>query len=604
MPQTETRTPTTPSTSSSNTEKSGNTTPNPTGANIWAADRRFPLNPVIPNIREWPIHKLTHDANAFRSQLIESVREKFTGKPSEELREILEKTVYLEKIRLTRKPWSVDPPNEKAYWASMAKRLTPVDEESVDEQGMLTEITTGYAREIQGSFRIAPYKFAEQVLPFTFNRLLNATGSKNFNRIFGNRLGIHDRVKLVGEIDTWRDRVRKDDILIAVPTHFSNLDAILLGYSLNAIGLPAFIYGAGLNLFSAKILAWFMNRLGAYKVDRRKKNQIYLETLKGYSAQAMLRGCHSLFFPGGTRSRSGSIESRLKYGLLGTAVEAQRKLIEEANGGPYKRLVICPIVMSYHFVLEAPVLIKDHLQQVGRERFYVEQDRFSTSTKIARFLFKFFTKGSDIFVHFGAPMDVLGNRIDEEGRSVDDRGNPISLRAYFQRQGELQEDEQRDFEYTRRLGDRVLDSYYKQNIVLSSHVVAFAAHRLLEKRYPQLDLYQRLRLPEEDRVFSLREISAGVERLVSAIKEMRAAGKLNAEPVLDSSIAEIIKHGIKNLGIYHDKRALRFSTRKELRRNRRNGKGKGLEQEVHSEDLSLLYFYHNRLEGYGLEQYV
>jgi glycerol-3-phosphate O-acyltransferase len=285
-------------------------------------------------------------------------------------------------------------------------------------------------------------------------------------------------------------------------------------------------------------------------------------------------------------------------------VEAQRKLIEEANGGPYKRLVFCPIVMSYHFVLEAPVLIKDHLKQVGRERFYVEQDRFSTSTKIARFLFKFFTKGSDIFVHFGAPMDVLGNRIDEEGRSVDDRGNPISLRAYFQRQGELQEDEQRDFEYTRRLADRVLDSYYKQNIVLSSHVVAFAAHRLLEKRYPQLDLYQRLRLPEEDRVFSLREITEGVERLVSAIKEMRDAGKLNAEPVLDSSTAEIIKHGIKNLGIYHDKRALRFSTRKELRRNRRNGKGKGLEQEVHSEDLSLLYFYHNRLEGYGLEQYV
>jgi glycerol-3-phosphate O-acyltransferase len=34
------------------------------------------------------------------------------------------------------------------------------------------------------------------------------------------------------------------------------------------------------------------------------------------------RGYHSLFFPGGTRSRSGMVEKRLKLGLAGTGVEA------------------------------------------------------------------------------------------------------------------------------------------------------------------------------------------------------------------------------------------------------------------------------------------
>ena len=65
-----------------------------------------------------------------------------------------------------------------------------------------------------------------------------------------------------------------------VPTHFGNLDSILIGWVISALGLPAFIYGAGLNLFNIRIVAYFINSLGAYKVNRRKKNLLYLETLK------------------------------------------------------------------------------------------------------------------------------------------------------------------------------------------------------------------------------------------------------------------------------------------------------------------------------------
>ena len=109
-----------------------------------------------------------------------------------------------------------------------------------------------------------------------------------------------------------------------VPTHFSNLDSVLIAWVIYELGLPPFIYGAGLNLFNIGIFAYFMNSVGAYKVDRRKKNAVYLETLKTYSTLSIQKGCHSLFFPGGTRSRSGKIENVLKMGLLGTAIEAQR----------------------------------------------------------------------------------------------------------------------------------------------------------------------------------------------------------------------------------------------------------------------------------------
>ncbi len=72
-----------------------------------------------------------------------------------------------------------------------------------------------------------------------------------------------------------------------------------------------------------------MNSLGAYKVDRRKKNVPYLETLKFYSMLAVQKGAHSIFFPGGTRSSSGMMEKHLKLGLFSSTIEAQRNLYLE-----------------------------------------------------------------------------------------------------------------------------------------------------------------------------------------------------------------------------------------------------------------------------------
>ena len=51
--------------------------------------------------------------------------------------------------------------------------------------------------------------------------------------------------------------------------------------------------------------------IGVLKGSRHNQ-ALYLETLKMYSNLAIQRGAHSLFFPGGTRSRSGQIEIAVK----------------------------------------------------------------------------------------------------------------------------------------------------------------------------------------------------------------------------------------------------------------------------------------------------
>ena len=48
---------------------------------------------------------------------------------------------------------------------------------------------------------------------------------------------------------------------------------------------------------------------------------------------------------------------------------------------------------------------------------------------------------------------------------------------------------QRESEYLSILSDRIVDRFHKENIVLTSHLVAFAAFNILKNENASLDLY-------------------------------------------------------------------------------------------------------------------
>jgi glycerol-3-phosphate O-acyltransferase len=329
-----------------------------------------------------------------------------------------------------------------------------------------------------------------------------------------------------------------------------------------------------------------MGRLGAYKVDRRKKNAIYRATLDTYSTRAISHNVHSLFFPGGTRSRTGTIEKRLKLGLLGTAVEAQR--LNLLPGGSGKKVFVVPMVMSYHFVLEAKTLINQHLKRTGQDKYYILRDEFASYRKILMFVWKTFGKTSEITLNFGKPMDLFGNFVDNEGNSYDAAGKELNIREYFMSGGEMKEDKQRDEQYTRMLGDKIVERYHAENHVFSSHLVAFVAFEMLKKRYARFDLYALLRLPQDERTLAMKAYLEKLTTVLDRLREMRDQEKVMLAEHMEASAMDIIRHGIKNLGLYHDKRPLSFV--------------KG--GDLISENMNLLYYYHNRLEGYGLEKYI
>lgn len=549
--------------------------------------------PIVSRPRHWPVVQLSRNRKQFISEVVtESIEKiKILAKEKSSLVEEIETVLFREKLRIEKNPWRVDPPDEKAFWKNVRTRLLNIsdvsEEHDCDAENILRDIVTRYAEEIAGNFKPSHYRVAREVVKFGFARLLNAYGVKGWRGIWSTQLNLQDKIKVNGDVELLR-KVAKRGTLVMVPTHFSHLDSVLIGWIIYFLGLPPFIYGAGLNLFNIRIFSYFMNSLGAYKVDRRKKNLIYLETLKAYSNLALRKGCHSLFFPGGTRSRSGKIEEHLKLGLLGTTVEAQRSILENNPGDNFQKIFIVPVALNYHFVLEAPAMITDYLERKGQERFYVEKDEYTTSYKIIKFMIKFFTQRSNISASIGHPIDLFGNRVNSAGESIGKQGELIDIRDYFTFIDEISVDLQREAEYTRRLSQIIVDEFHRINEVFSSHLVAFTAFGLLKKEYQSLDLFHLLRLSEEDRIIPYNKFVASFKVLRKRLFELEKLGKVNISPHLKGPVDEVIEYGISNVGMYHARRPLK-----------QNEDGN-----ITSQDLTLLYYYRNRLSGYELEAYV
>jgi glycerol-3-phosphate O-acyltransferase len=550
--------------------------------------------PILDGIPDWPVYQLSKNRKEFIEEVSQEAfrQAKILRPTTKQLLDELEATVYREQQRMKRNRWRVDPKDEPQFWSGIKDQLLSLTNKSSEDadrkaDDLLYQIIHRYAGEIAGNFKPSSFRFAREMIKFWFGRLLNGARVKKFGAIFRREYTLRDKIHIVGKVKQLRKLAKKGTVVM-VPTHFSNLDSILIGWVIHSLGLPAFIYGAGLNLFNIKIFAYFMNSLGAYKVDRRKKNLPYLETLKAYSTLAIEKGAHSLFFPGGTRSRSGMIEKQLKLGLLGSTIEAQRNLyLRNPNKEDVRKIFIVPVTLNYHFVLEAPDLIDEYLSVKGQDRYLPETDKYG-SFQMIRFLFKFFTKGSNISVSIGKGLDVMGNYVDDEGHSLDSNGRQIHTRDYFVTNNELVIDKQREDQYTRMLSQRIVTEYHRINRVFASHLVAFVAFEMWQRKHPKLDLFELLRLPEEDLALPYEEFRNACKTVRKHIYQLKEEGKVNHATHLKGKIDLVIRHGLENVGIFHLNRPLLFNK----------------EGNIITKDLNTLYYYHNRLTGYDLEKFI
>ncbi len=356
----------------------------------------------------------------------------------------------------------------------------------------------------------------------------------------------------------------------------------MFGYALERAGLPPATYGAGKNLFTNPVLSYFMHNLGAYRVDRRLRHALYKDVLKTYSCVLLERGYHSLFFPGGTRSRSGGIERKVKLGLVGSALEAYARSV---RAGRETRVFFVPATINYlHITLEAETLIADYLSETGKNRYIIEDDESSRLGRMTSFIKKLLGMQGSVVIRFGMPIDPFGNTVDENGDSLDQRGRKVDPASYVTNaKGEVVLDAARDAEYARELGTAICAAWERETVILSTHIVASAAFARLRKASPRPDLFTVLR-QRDGLVIPRDELAADVRTLKDHLLELDAK---NAVKLGDfertASGGDILDRALRAFGGYHSSPVLI---------PRPAGIAIG--------DTTLLFYYQNRLAAHGM----
>ena len=519
---------------------------------------------IVKQSKFWPIVQLFKDRNRFMNEVSQKSQKKILAKiKQKDLYEEIINTVYKEKLRISNISWKADPIDDKKFWYKLKEKIIEFEEDKNNpkiKKEILPMIINRYTKEITGNFKRSHHGFARRLITSFLARLLNTARLRN---PFGS-LNLDSTIQIVGKHKRLR-KLSKTGTIIMVPTHFSHLDSALIGWIISQLGLPAFMYGAGLVLYNLKIFAYFFNSLGAYKVDRRKKHLLYLETLKTYTERAIVNGCHNLFYPGGTRSRSGAIEKNLKLGLLGSTIEAQKEL-DNKN----KKIYIVPVTFNYQFVLEGPALINQHLSKNQNNRNHLKDLGYSNTFKIFTFLIKYFTRSNRMAVSIGNPLDIYGN-------IVDNRGNPVN-------KNNLSIKKNNKTEILNNLSEKIIDELMAGTVVFSSLILSFTSFELIRKKFKKMDIQNLIALPEDELTINLKYFKPKYKQVLDYILNLSEDKKIKVSDELSLSIEEQIKIGCKNLGLYHAIRPIELKNNILIIKN-----------------IKMLFYYRNRLDGYKIE---
>lgn len=521
----------------------------------------------------------SEDQGRALEEVVTRLVERTVAAGGQRLEAVLADAVYHERQRLE-KDRSREGRQERARWEGLRARLGGGSFE--ERRRILRDVVEGFTREVIGHFDPRIHAVATRAVPLGLSALLHATSPRQLLRRFPD-LSLDDRIVVDGEVEHAR-ALRERGTLVCTPTHSSNLDSIVLGYAMHQHGFPPLLYGAGKNLFENPLVGFFMHHLGAYKVDRRKTAPLYREVLKEFATVSLEYGYDNLFFPGGTRCRSGVVEQKLKLGLLGTGLRAMANNLR--SGRPRPGIYVVPMVLSYELVLEAETLIDDHLREVGKARYIITDDEFASPRRWLAFLQSVLELDARIHLTFLPPLDPFGNRVDREGRSLDGRGRPIDPARYLlDPDGRIVDDEARDHEYTRELGERLADAFKRGNTVMATHLVAWAAWSELRRQNPGLDLYRFLRTGGDVPTLPFARLVQAVEALRARLSELAQDGRLRlSERVRALAPDELLLAALRSLGTYHSRPAL-----------------ERVGDRVHARDRALLLYYRNRLTGYGLD---
>jgi glycerol-3-phosphate O-acyltransferase len=116
--------------------------------------------------------------------------------------------------------------------------------------------------------------------------------------------------------------------------------------------------------------------------------------------------------------------------------------------------------------------------------------------------------------------------------------------------------------------------------------VAYSLMEALRRKYPELDLYRFLRLSSAQRTLPYSEFLATAEAQHKRVKDLASKGELHLSEELETwNLERWVGDGIAQLGLLHDAAVAKRD-----------------DATIWTEDMNLLYYYRNRLTGYGVRK--
>ncbi|MDX2089566.1 MAG: 1-acyl-sn-glycerol-3-phosphate acyltransferase [Kofleriaceae bacterium] len=526
------------------------------------------LSPYVPKPEDPPIFWF----NSERDDIVREVVRRMVEREARDAHhaELALNEVAFHEVRRLETQRDDEARESLGFYRGLTRRVARMSDG--EKKQTVTHIAERMARDIAGNFDPRVYAFSRHVVPRVLTGAMRPS-SLGLD-LLSRGASIDQILTTEGPIDRLR-ALSKIGTLVMVPTHSSNLDSIAVGYALQREELPPVSYGAGKNLFSNPIISFFMHNLGAYRLDRRIRSVFYKEVLKTYSCVMIERGYHSLFFPGGTRSRSGMIEKHLKLGLAGTGVEA---FARNQVRGVTRPVFFVPATINYALVLEAESLIEDWLKEAGKARYIIEDDEFSQLDRWLDFFRKLTGMSAACIIRFGQPLDPFCNEVDDEGRSVGPRGRTLDPGSYVARGGVPVVDAARDAAYTRDLGEAIAGRFLRETVIMATQLVAHVLYRELVRVTPGVDLFGRLRL-RGDVSMQKSDVYRAVGDVRDTLLRLEREDRVRVSPFLRRETPErIVSRVLEIFAGYHTRTV-----------------AKDLGAEISIEDPTLLFYYQNRL---------
>ncbi len=233
------------------------------------------------------------------------------------------------------------------------------------------------------------------------------------------------------------DRIKKDNVVVFVMNHRSNIDYIIVAYMLARHIALSYAVGEWARVWP---LEYIFKSFGAYFVRRKFRKKLYHKVLENYVQLISLQGVTQGIFPEGGLSRDGMLRDP-KLGILDYIIGIKRRKNFK------KDIVFVPVGINYDWVLEDRILIREWKEKKEKSGF---KDNMSSLGRILM-------KGPLLL--FINSARILTGRVKHHGYASVSFGDPVSVNAFIKNEKTefIHYDRKRREKYIRKFAERIMD---------------------------------------------------------------------------------------------------------------------------------------------------